>query len=183
MRPARFDELREAESLKIEEWTGQRYGEEFLVGSSLEVVSDSNRLGCCQPIITGLALLLVASITAALALHSTTVLEVAEANKSWESTTVGEQTSNFGNKRRDERHLERRDAGESIEIGTVIDTVLCANQKLFRNRLIANTLRSLVLSNGEGGIRTRGELSPTQHFQCCAFGRSATSPSIQTSLS
>jgi hypothetical protein len=29
---------------------------------------------------------------------------------------------------------------------------------------------------GEGGIRTRGEVSPTQHFQCCAFGRSATSP-------
>jgi hypothetical protein len=30
--------------------------------------------------------------------------------------------------------------------------------------------------SGEGGIRTRGELSPTQHFQCCTFGRSVTSP-------
>ena len=32
------------------------------------------------------------------------------------------------------------------------------------------------VSSGEGGIRTRGELSPTQHFQCCTFGRSVTSP-------
>ncbi len=32
--------------------------------------------------------------------------------------------------------------------------------------------------NGEGGIRTRGELSPTQHFQCCTFGRSVTSPNV-----
>ena len=34
--------------------------------------------------------------------------------------------------------------------------------------------------NGEGGIRTRGELSPTQHFQCCTFGRSVTSPKCVT---
>jgi hypothetical protein len=30
--------------------------------------------------------------------------------------------------------------------------------------------------SGEGGIRTRGELSPTRHFQCRTFGRSVTSP-------
>jgi len=30
--------------------------------------------------------------------------------------------------------------------------------------------------SGEGGIRTRGGVSPTQHFQCCTFGRSVTSP-------
>ena len=30
--------------------------------------------------------------------------------------------------------------------------------------------------SGEGGIRTPGRVAPTQHFQCCAFGRSATSP-------
>ena len=29
---------------------------------------------------------------------------------------------------------------------------------------------------GEGGIRTPEELAPLQHFQCCAFVRSATSP-------
>jgi site-specific DNA recombinase len=32
--------------------------------------------------------------------------------------------------------------------------------------------------SGEEGIRTLGELSPTQHFQCCTFGRSVTSPGI-----
>ena len=31
-------------------------------------------------------------------------------------------------------------------------------------------------SNGEGGIRTPGTVSRTQHFQCCTIGRSATSP-------
>ena len=33
-------------------------------------------------------------------------------------------------------------------------------------------------ASGEGGIRTRGEVAPTQHFQCCTFGRSVTSPKI-----
>ena len=33
-------------------------------------------------------------------------------------------------------------------------------------------------SGGEGGIRTLGTLTRTQHFQCCTFGRSVTSPSI-----
>jgi hypothetical protein len=36
-----------------------------------------------------------------------------------------------------------------------------------------------LLVNGEGGIRTRGELSPTRHFQCRTFGRSVTSPVVQ----
>ena len=31
--------------------------------------------------------------------------------------------------------------------------------------------------NGEGGIRTPGPISETQHFQCCTIGRSVTSPS------
>jgi hypothetical protein len=31
-------------------------------------------------------------------------------------------------------------------------------------------------TNGEGGIRTRGTVSRTQHFQCCTFGHSVTSP-------
>lgn len=30
--------------------------------------------------------------------------------------------------------------------------------------------------SGEGGIRTRGEVAPTQHFQCCTIGHSVTSP-------
>src|SRR5262249_19520743 len=30
--------------------------------------------------------------------------------------------------------------------------------------------------SGEGGIRTRGEIAPTRHFQCRTFGRSVTSP-------
>lgn len=32
--------------------------------------------------------------------------------------------------------------------------------------------------SGEGGIRTRGGVTPTQHFQCCTFGRSVTSPGL-----
>ena len=32
--------------------------------------------------------------------------------------------------------------------------------------------------SGEGGIRTPGPLSETQHFQCCTIGRSATSPCV-----
>ena len=30
--------------------------------------------------------------------------------------------------------------------------------------------------NGEGGIRTLDRVAPIQHFQCCAFDHSATSP-------
>ena len=30
--------------------------------------------------------------------------------------------------------------------------------------------------SGEGGIRTPGTVSRTQHFQCCTIGRSVTSP-------
>ena len=33
-----------------------------------------------------------------------------------------------------------------------------------------------VAFGGEGGIRTHGTLASTQHFQCCLFGRSSTSP-------
>ena len=32
--------------------------------------------------------------------------------------------------------------------------------------------------NGEGGIRTPGAISDTQHFQCCTISRSATSPNL-----
>lgn len=31
--------------------------------------------------------------------------------------------------------------------------------------------------SGEGGIRTLGTCDSTQHFQCCTFGLSVTSPS------
>src|SRR4030095_12566329 len=32
------------------------------------------------------------------------------------------------------------------------------------------------LDGGEGGIRTHGTVSRTQHFQCCQFSHSCTSP-------
>ena len=32
------------------------------------------------------------------------------------------------------------------------------------------------IKNGEGGIRTLVKVAPKQHFQCCAFNHSATSP-------
>ena len=34
----------------------------------------------------------------------------------------------------------------------------------------------VVGSDGEGGIRTLDRVAPIQHFQCCAFDHSATSP-------
>ena len=37
-------------------------------------------------------------------------------------------------------------------------------------------LREEKSESGEGGIRTPGGVSPTQHFQCCTIGRSVTSP-------
>ncbi len=37
-----------------------------------------------------------------------------------------------------------------------------------------------VSDSGEGGIRTRETLASLQHFQCCAFGHSATSPAGRT---
>ncbi len=33
-----------------------------------------------------------------------------------------------------------------------------------------------IVDNGEGEIRTRGTVARTQHFQCCTFGHSVTSP-------
>ena len=33
-----------------------------------------------------------------------------------------------------------------------------------------------IRQSGEGGIRTLGPVSRTQHFQCCTIGHSATSP-------
>jgi hypothetical protein len=41
------------------------------------------------------------------------------------------------------------------------------------------TWENLETLSGEGGIRTRGGVTPTQHFQCCTFGRSVTSPLVR----
>ena len=48
----------------------------------------------------------------------------------------------------------------------------------FVNDLQKKTLASQggCLANGEGGIRTLDRVAPIQHFQCCAFDHSATSP-------
>ena len=35
-----------------------------------------------------------------------------------------------------------------------------------------------LILNGERGIRTLDKVAPIQHFQCCAFNHSATSPKI-----
>lgn len=48
-----------------------------------------------------------------------------------------------------------------------------------QNQKATAVVSSPSLPNGEGGIRTRGELSPTQHFQCCTFGHSVTSPTCK----
>ena len=36
--------------------------------------------------------------------------------------------------------------------------------------------KSAIVVGGEGGIRTHGTVSRTQHFQCCQFSHSCTSP-------
>src|SRR6266508_1461886 len=37
-------------------------------------------------------------------------------------------------------------------------------------------------SGGEGGIRTHGTVSRSQHFQCCQFNHSCTSPDVRYAL-
>ena len=44
------------------------------------------------------------------------------------------------------------------------------------------TLSWIKQNGGEGGIRTHGTVSRTQHFQCCAFDHSATSPAYRMGL-
>ena len=46
------------------------------------------------------------------------------------------------------------------------------SQQKSRHRVTTAASRT----NGEGGIRTPGAISDTQHFQCCTISRSATSP-------
>ena len=43
---------------------------------------------------------------------------------------------------------------------------------------VENQVQSEILnaSGGEGGIRTHGTVSRSQHFQCCQFNHSCTSP-------
>src|SRR6266571_6784724 len=36
----------------------------------------------------------------------------------------------------------------------------------------------ICLTGGEGGIRTHGTVSRSQHFQCCQFNHSCTSPAF-----
>ena len=43
---------------------------------------------------------------------------------------------------------------------------------------LSNLLSCRSAASGEGGIRTPGTISGTQHFQCCTIGRSATSPDV-----
>ncbi len=43
--------------------------------------------------------------------------------------------------------------------------------------------QSCTKGSGEGGIRTPGPVTGTQHFQCCTIGHSATSPGEGLSFS
>ena len=45
-----------------------------------------------------------------------------------------------------------------------------------KKAIVEQFRRRLHLLCGEGGIRTPGPISETQHFQCCTIGRSVTSP-------
>ena len=67
---------------------------------------------------------------------------------------------------RHERRLYRRAAG--FPGSAILDTT-----PLFFRRCEWRLSES-----GEDGIRTHGGVSPTQHFQCCTFGRSVTSPTL-----
>jgi hypothetical protein len=41
---------------------------------------------------------------------------------------------------------------------------------------VLSSYSSVLIYGGEGGIRTHGTVSRTQHFQCCQFSHSCTSP-------
>src|SRR5882724_11204923 len=41
---------------------------------------------------------------------------------------------------------------------------------------LTSDIQHLSFSGGEGGIRTHGTVSRSQHFQCCQFNHSCTSP-------
>src|SRR6266508_2392686 len=41
---------------------------------------------------------------------------------------------------------------------------------------VLSTHNASLYSGGEGGIRTHGTVSRSQHFQCCQFNHSCTSP-------
>ena len=46
----------------------------------------------------------------------------------------------------------------------------------FTNKIVDVIIQNLLICNGERGIRTLDKVALIQHFQCCAFNHSATSP-------
>ena len=56
---------------------------------------------------------------------------------------------------------------------------MCLVRSRFVTRPIINQQSPIGnLYGGEGGIRTHGTVSRSQHFQCCQFNHSCTSPGI-----
>ena len=68
------------------------------------------------------------------------------------------------------RHKQRHESGIPRQ---------SRKRKSLRDKQLCHTGRQ---TSGEGGIRTRGTLSRTQHFQCCTIGRSVTSPTTESYL-
>ena len=58
------------------------------------------------------------------------------------------------------------------------DTFYQTESQPVYNRLFNIIIAFYHSKNGEGGIRTRGEVSPTQTFQVCTLNHSDTSPYI-----
>jgi hypothetical protein len=61
----------------------------------------------------------------------------------------------------------------TMSVGVLVDCCVL-NEDLVRVDQQKN--RPEAGDNGEGGIRTLDRVAPIQHFQCCAFDHSATSP-------
>ncbi len=51
-----------------------------------------------------------------------------------------------------------------------------SNQQSAISFIVISFINSAISLGGEGGIRTHGTVSRTQHFQCCQLSRSCTSP-------
>ena len=71
-------------------------------------------------------------------------------------------------------NVQERDRIGRVRMGTLRPKSVASP----RHRLFS--ARNYRVGSGEGGIRTRGGVSPTQHFQCCTIDHSVTSPTLQS---
>jgi hypothetical protein len=67
---------------------------------------------------------------------------------------------------------------QSVLQKAVWETSTISSRAAAHNRQKAQLILARLLFYGERGIRTLVKVTPKQHFQCCAFNRSAISPEL-----